>query len=320
METLRGRPGDVLILGAGGKMGPTLARMAKRAVAELGNDRRVIAVSRFSTPGLAGSLHADDIDVVSADLSDASVWAGLPDAPNVVFLVGQKFGTTGAPGKTWHTNVVVPAYAASRYRGSRVVVFSTGNVYALTPVDRGGSVESDAPEPRGEYAMSCVGRERVWEHAAATWGTASAIMRLNYACDLRYGVLVDIARSVREEKPVALGMGFVNCLWQGDANAYALSLLSRCAVPPSVLNVTGVECLRVRDLAAFFAERFGVPLQTSGVESSDALLSNAARMSQWFGEPRVQAPELLEWVADWVAQDGVSLGKATHFDERKGEY
>ena len=244
-------PGDVVVLGAGGKMGPSLARMAARArdAAGDGARRRIIAVSRFSSPGLEEALRATGVETISCDLLDGDAVARLPEAPNVVFMAGQKFGTSEAPSRTWMQNVVVPAICAARYAGSRVVAFSTGNVYPLTPVGGGGARETDPSAPVGEYAQSCVGRERVFEHFAATRGTKVAVMRLNYAIALRYGVLTDLARKVLRGESIPLAMGYVNLIWQGDANRAALALLPHASNPPLVMNVTGPATLSVRDLA-----------------------------------------------------------------------
>ena len=301
-------------------MGPSLARMARRAADLAGAPRRVFAVSRFPGTETAARLEHDGLIVVRADLGEPGAWERLPDAPNVIFMAGQKFGTNDAPGRTWHTNTVVPALAAARYRSSRIVAFSTGNVYALTPPAAGGSREGDPPAPVGEYAMSCLGRERVLEHAAATRGTRVAILRLNYAVDLRYGVLVDIARRVRGGEPVDVAMGWVNCIWQGDANAAAISALGHAAAPPFVLNLTGPETLRVRDLAGAFAARFGCAVSFSGTEAADALLSNTTRLQEWWGRPRVTAPALVDWVADWLARGGETSGRPTHFEQREGAF
>ena len=320
VDALRAIPGDIVILGAGGKMGPSLAAMARRAADRTGVPRRVVAVSRFSSPGVASWLAAQGVEVLPSELGEPRNWAGLPDAPNVIFMAGQKFGTTDAPGRTWFTNTVVPALAAARYRTSRIVVFSTGNVYALTPVSRGGSRESDAPAPVGEYAMSCLGRERVFEHAALAWGTRSAILRLNYAVDLRYGVVVDIGQKVRSGTPVDVGMGWVNCIWQGDASAAALVALGWCTAPVTVVNLTGPEVLPVRQVAATLAARFGVEPTFTGTESPDALLSHTGLLHSLMGPPQVPAAQLVEWVADWLVAGGETSGKATRFELRTGAF
>lgn len=320
VDALRDCTGDVIVLGAGGKMGPSLARMARRAADVLPEPRRVIAVSRFSSPSVAAQLQAHGVEVVRADLGDPDALRELPDAPNVVYMAGQKFGTAAAPARTWFANTAVPAWVAHRYRASRIVAFSTGNVYGLVPSTGDGSREADPLVPVGEYAASCVGRERQFEYAADAYGTAVTIVRLNYAVDLRYGVLVDIATKVRRNAPVPVVMGWLNCIWQGDANAIALAALHSCASPAAVLNVTGPETLAVRDLAMRFALRFGTTPRLEGIEAADALLANTGKMQSLFGQPRVSADRLVELVAAWLEDGGVTLDKATHFEERGGAF
>ncbi|HMV30611.1 MAG TPA: NAD-dependent epimerase/dehydratase family protein [Gemmatimonadales bacterium] len=320
VEVLRQVPGDLLVLGAGGKMGPSLARMARRALDALGRPDRVIAVSRFGTPGSREALEAAGVVTRTADLLDQRAVASLPDAPNLVFMAGQKFGTRVAPHVTWAMNALVPALVAQRFPTARTVVFSTGNVYPLTPVADGGPVETDPVGPVGEYAMSCLARERLFEHAAASRGTPVAILRLNYAIDLRYGVLLDTARRVHAGEPVPLRMGHVNVIWQGDANARALQSLALAASPAAVLNLTGPEVVSIRWLAERFAERFGRPAVFEGAEAPDALLSNAGRAAARFGPPAVGLETMIAWTAAWVAQGGRQLGKPTRFEVRDGQF
>lgn len=310
-------PGDIIVLGAGGKMGPTLARMAARARRD---GRRVIAVSRWSSRDAERSLNDAGVETIRCDLLDPDAVTQLPDAPNVIFMAGQKFGTSDAPAMTWAMNTVVPANCAHRYRDSRIVAFSTGNVYPLTPVERGGSREDDALGPVGEYAASCVGRERIFELYATQHDTRVAIFRLNYAIALRYGVLVDIALRVYRGDPVPVEMGYVNVIWQGDANRIALECLPHASSPPFVVNVTGTETLSVRALAEWFGERFGRPVQLTGTERPDALLSNTSRMHQTFAAPEVPLGQMREWVAQWIEHDGSLLGKATKFEARDGRF
>jgi nucleoside-diphosphate-sugar epimerase len=310
-------PGDILVLGAGGKMGPSLARMAKRA----NPHRRVIAVSRWSNAAAAEALRAHDVDTVRADLLDPRALAAAPDAPNVVFMAGQKFGTSGSPASTWAMNAAVAAFVAERYAASRIVVFSTGNVYPLTPPARGGSRESDEPAPVGEYANSCLARERLFAAGAARHGTPVAIVRLNYAHDLRYGVLTDLAaRLVRGER-IDVAMGYVNVIWQGDANALALAALAHAAAPePFVVNVAGREILSVRDLAQRLAARLGVAAQIVGEEAPDALLSDGTRMRELLGDPLMPLDTLVTWVVEWIAAGGRLLGKPTSYEKRDGRF
>jgi len=314
-------PGDLVVLGAGGKMGPTLARMARAAAqhADGARPRRVIAVSRFSSPRAERALRDAGVHTVRCDLLDRAAVAALPDAPNVIFMAGQKFGTRDAPSRTWMMNIVVPAVCAERYADARIVAFSTGNVYPLTPAAGGGSRESDAPAPVGEYAWSCLGRERVLEHAAAG-GARVALMRLNYAIDLRYGVLTDLARRIWRGEPVALAMGRVNVIWQGDANRAALELLPLAAATPFVLNVTGHDALSVRTLAEQLGARLGRQPRFAGAEAPDALLSNTDRMAATLASPAVSVDTMLDWVAEWVREERPLLDKPTHFDVRDGTF
>ena len=313
---LAAAPGDILVLGAAGKMGPTLCRQAKRADPL----RRVIAVARWSEEGLRARMESWGIETLAADLTDRSALAGLPDAPNVVFMAARKFGSTGNEALTWAMNVLLPAMVAERWAASRIVFFSTGNVLPLVPVGSGGATEDVAPAPVGDYAASCLGRERVFQHAAATRGTPCFGIRLNYAIDLRYGVLHDIAAKVLAGTPVPLAMGHANVIWQGDANAWTLRALARADASCPILNVTGPETLSVRWAARHFAARFGKDVAFAGQEAPDALLSNAARAFATFGYPSVPLARMLDWVADWVAQGGRSLGRATKFEVRDGRF
>ena len=314
-------PGDLVVLGAGGKMGPTLARMALAAArrADGSRPRRVIAVSRFSSSRAEAELRTAGVETIRCNLLDRDAVAALPDAANVIFMAGQKFGTRDAPSRTWMMNVVVPAICAQRYPDARIVAFSTGNVYPLTPVGGGGSRETDAPAPVGEYAWSCLGRERVFEQAAAA-GTRVVLMRLNYAIDLRYGVLTDLALKIWRGEPVSLAMSRVNVIWQGDANRAAIELLPHANVPPFVCNVTGRETLAVRDLATRLGERLGRAPRFVDAEAPDALLSNTDQMARTLEPPETSVASMLDWVADWVRNERPLLGKPTHFDVRDGAF
>lgn len=320
VEAMARLPGDILILGAGGKMGPTLSRMARRAADAAGRPRRIIAVSRFSDGSLVESLRQCGVETISADLLDEQRLAQLPDAPNVVFMAGMKFGSTGRESLTWAMNTYLPALVAQRWRRSRIAVFSTGNVYGLCPASRGGSVETDAPAPVGEYAMSCLGRERMFEHFSRQYGTPVSIIRLNYACEMRYGVLVDLCTKVRDGRPVDLAMGYFNVIWQGDASAMALQTLAHAASPPLVINIAGPELLRTADACRRFGEMLGRQPVLTGTESPDAILSNASLARRLLGDVRVTADRLMEWVADWVKRGGPLLGKPTHFEVRNGKF
>jgi nucleoside-diphosphate-sugar epimerase len=313
VEFLRQLEGDILILGAAGKMGPSLARLCRRAADAAGPARRILAVSRrlISEPG---------IDAISCDLLDRAQVARLPECPNVLYLAGRKFGSSDSPELTWAMNTVVPANVAERFRQSRIVVFSTGNVYALRPVAAGGSRETDAPAPVGEYAQSCLGRERVFEYFAKSHGVRCLFFRLNYAVDLRYGVLVDIARKVYAGEPVDLAVPAVNAIWQRDANSYALRALAHCATPPRILNITGLETVSVRDAAEFFAARFARPCRFHGAPGPVALLSDASAAAALLGPSGVTTARLMELVADWVGAGGASLNKPTHFEVADGKF
>ena len=320
LAALRTLDSDLVILGAAGKMGPTLARMAVRGLAELGLPYQVYGVARFSQPGSREALAQAGVQTISCDLLDREALARLPDSRNVIFMAGQKFGTTGAQHLTWGINTYLPGLAAERYAGARTVVFSTGNVYPLTPIAYGGAREGDEPAPVGEYAASCLGRERIFEFFSRVHGLPCAIMRLNYAVDLRYGVLVDVARKVWAGEPVDVTMGAANVIWQGDANGQALALLAHAATPPFICNITGPETVSIRRAAEEFGARFGRPAQIVGTEAPTALLSNAARAQQLFGYPTVSLQQMLDWIARWVAQGGAQLGKPTHFEARDGRF
>ncbi|HEV7224349.1 MAG TPA: NAD(P)-dependent oxidoreductase [Pirellulales bacterium] len=319
IETLARLPGDLVLLGVAGKMGPTLARMAKRAFDAAGIRRRVIGVARFSDGGQA-ELEAHGVETIRCDLLNEDDVARLPDAANVIFMTGRKFGSTGDEPLTWAMNAYLPAVVCRKYRRSRIVAFSTGNVYGLTPPARGGSREGDALQPAGEYAMSSVGRERMFAYFSRSLDIPLAIVRLNYACELRYGVLVDLAQRVARGEPVELSMGHFNVIWQGDANAMALRALARVSTPPWIVNVTGPETLSVREVCRRFGELLQKPVRLVGEESAAALLSNASIGLAQLGPPRVNADELIERVADWVARGGRSLGKPTHFESRDGRF
>lgn len=317
---LRELDGDILVLGAGGKLGPSLVRLALRGVEAAGTGARVIAVSRFSEPGLADALRAEGAVVTVADVADDSQLAALPDAPNVVFLVGAKFGTSGHEHATWATNTYLPGRVADRFRGSRIAALSTGNVYPLVPVTSGGCTEDTPTNPVGEYAMSCLGRERILTHFAATTDTPVALVRLNYAVEMRYGVLVDIARNVLAGEPVDVTTGFANVVWQGYANEATLRSLRHAATPPFLLNLTGPETVSVRQVATAMARALGREVTFTGTEAPTALLSNAALCHGLFGYPDVTLAELIEQTAEWVAADLPLLGKPTHFQQRDGKF
>ncbi len=320
IEAVRGAGGDILVLGVAGKMGPTLARMARRAFDATGSPNRVIGVSRFSSPGVQRALELHGIETIACDLLDEDALARLPDVPNVIFMAGRKFGSSGDEPYTWAMNAHLPALVCLRYRASRIVAFSTGNVYGLTPHGRGGSREDDLPAPVGEYAMSCLGRERLIEHFSRVHGTRAVILRLNYAVEMRYGVLVDLAHRVFRREAVDVTMGYFNAIWQGDASAMALAALAHTSSPPLVANLAGPEELSVRAVCRELARLMDVDVTFAGEEADDALLSNGARGWGLFGSPRVDAATLLAWTADWVKRGGVSLATPTHFESRSGRF
>jgi nucleoside-diphosphate-sugar epimerase len=320
LASLQALDSDLVVLGVSGKMGPTLARMAARAITELALPYKVYGVARFSQPEARHGLEAAGVHTIQCDLLDRAALAQLPESRNVIFMAGQKFGTTGAQHMTWGINTYLPALAAERYTHARTVVFSTGNVYPLAPVVSGGAREGDEPNPLGEYAASCLGRERIFEYFSRTQGLPCAIMRLNYAVEMRYGVLVDVAAKVYAGAEVDVSMGAANVIWQGDANAHALALLAHCDSPPFICNITGPELVSIRRIAEQFGEIFGKAAKITGTEAPTALLSNAAKAQQLFGYPTVSLQQMIEWIADWIQRGGAALNKPTHFETRDGRF
>jgi nucleoside-diphosphate-sugar epimerase len=316
-------PGDLLVLGAGGKMGPSLARMARRALDELGGEhaaRRVIAVSRFADRAARAALESWGVATLAADLADPRALAALPDAPLVVYMAGQKFGTSDAPSRTWGINTFLPGLVAERFAGARVVAFSTGNVYPNTAAPGRGAAEDHPLTPLGEYANSCVGRERVLEYVAERHRTRLAIVRLSYAVDLRYGVLVDIGRRVRRGEPIDVRTGWVNVIWQGDASAQALQCLARADVPPFVVNVTGPDAISVPDIARRLGRAFRRTPSFIGLTAPDALLSDTTLARRLFGPLQVTTDQLIEWVGAWLGAGLPLLDKPTKFEVRDGKF
>jgi nucleoside-diphosphate-sugar epimerase len=320
VEFLRELEGDLLILGVAGKMGPSLARRARRAADEAGVRKRIVGVARFSNPRVREELEAAGVETICADLLDEEQLQALPELPNVIYMAARKFGTTGNEYLTWALNTYLPGRVAERFRRSRIVAFSSGNVYPLVPIAHGGPTEATPPDPVGEYAQSVLGRERMFEYFSARYGTPVTLLRLNYAIDLRYGVLVDIALKVYQRQPVNLAMGQVNVIWQGDANSVALRAFRLCQSPPAVLNVTGPETVSVRSLAWKFARRFGVEPIFEGTEAPTALLSDASLCHRLFGYPEVTLEQMIEWVAEWIRAGGVLWNKPTHFEVRDGRF
>lgn len=314
---LQNVPGDIIILGVGGKIGPTLARLAKRAAPH----KRVIGVARFSEKGLRDKLTRWGIECIEADLLDRKQVEKLPKLPNVIFMAGMKFGASGQEDLTWAMNAHVPAIVAEAFAGSRIVAYSTGCVYPYVNVLHGGATEmTPATPPPGAYANSCAAREMMFQYFSRTTNTPGRIIRLNYAIDMRYGVLFDVASRVFASKSLDLAMGHVNVIWQGDANEMVLRALAHCTTPSSPLNVSGPETISVRWLAETFGYKFGIAPVLTGSEASDAWLMNASRAFDLFGYPRVPLSRLIDWTADWVSRGQPSLGKDTKFDRRDGAF
>ncbi len=309
--------GDLLVLGAGGKMGPSVATMARRALGS--SSRRVIAVSRFADSTVASSLEAHGVETICADLADPRTVAALPNAANVIWMVGQKFGTAGDPVGTWTQNVVASVHGAERFAGARMVCFSTGNVYGQTAVSGGGSRETDALVPNGEYAASCVGREHVFESVARRTGSPLLLYRLFYACDLRYGVVTEIALKVLRSEPVSLAAGYANVIWQGDANRLALRALTLTATPTVALNVTG-PMVQVREIAERIGRIAGVAPLFEGIESPDALVANIDRLAQMLPHNALPLDTLCAWAVTWIRNNGRLLNKPTRFEVRDGRF
>jgi hypothetical protein len=308
--------GDIMILGVAGKMGPTLAGLAKAALPH----RRVIGVARFSDPAAKAWLEARGIETIGCDLLDESAIKALPKVKNIIFMAGRKFGAEGDLSLTWAMNAHVPALVAQAFRDSRIVAFSTGCVYPFVAIDGKGADESVAPNPPGEYAQSCVGRERMFEYFSKLYLTPGRLFRLNYAIDMRYGVLHDIATKILTRKPIDVSLGHVNFIWQGDAAAQALRCLAYCDTPTSPINVSGHEILAVRDLAAQLGARLGREPNIVGTEEPTAWLTDTSQATRLFGRPIVDTAQLIAWTADWVARSMPSLGKPTKYEVRDGRY
>jgi len=310
----------LVILGAGGKMGPTLAVLARRAAEAAGYGLDVIAVSRFSDTSARRWLEDRGVGTLCCDLFDADAVRKLPPAEDVLYLVGQKFGTTQSPAATWAANTIVPARIAERYAASRIVALSTGNVYPLSTVAHGGATESDPLTPLGEYANATVGRERIFEFFSQRNGTRVALLRLFYAAELRYGVLRDIADKIWAGQSIDMANGHFNCIWQADANEFVIRSLSLASSPATVFNVTSAEVFRVRTVAERLGELLGKPANFSAIESETALVGNTAKLRAEFDDPPTPLDAMIRWTADWVKRGGRSLGKPTHFDVRDGRY
>lgn len=320
LQDLAAIEGDIMILGAGGKMGPALAELLAKGVKKAGLNKKIAAASRFSEPDLQEKLTALGITTYAVDLLNEQQLQALPEMPNLLYLAGQKFGTTGKESFTWAMNSYLPGRVGEKFRNSRIVAFSTGNVYPLSPVVNGGLDETNPPQPLGEYAQSCLGRERLFEYTASRYGTKLLLYRLNYAIDLSYGVLLEIAKKVRQEEPIDIRMGHVNVIWQGDANEMAIRSLLHCSNPPKILNITGPETVAVKWVAEQFGKRFGKTPLLVGEPAPTALLSNAAASFGLFGYPRVSLSQMIDLVTAWLDEGGATVYKPTHFQEREGRY
>lgn len=320
LQRLGDFPGDTIVLGAGGKMGPSLTRMLRRACTEAGDSRRIMAVSRFTRTQLRSELEDLQVETIAGDLLDSKFVASLPDAANVIYMTGMKFGTQGQAATTWAMNTYLPSLICERYRGTRILAFSTGNVYPLVRHDGPWSSEQDETGPVGEYAMSALGRERMFQYFSERDGTSTAIVRLNYAVEMRYGVLVDIAQQVARCEPIDLSTGYANVIWQGDANAMALACMALGEVPASVFNVAGAELVCVEEVAKSFADRFDVVAKFVGEPQATALLNDASRSHQIFGPPKVLLSEMIDCIADWIIRRQPTHGKPTQFQVRSGRF
>ncbi|MFC0525356.1 NAD-dependent epimerase/dehydratase family protein [Pontibacillus salicampi] len=320
IEDLAQLDGDIMILGVGGKMGPSLAKLAQNAIQKGKLGKKVYGVSRFSSGTLQQELEACGIETIAADLLKEEDLAGLPNVKNIIYMAGNKFGTTGNEHFTWAMNAYLPGRVAATFPHSRIVVFSTGNVYPLTPIQASGAKEKDPVGPVGEYAQSCLGRERVFTHFSHKHHIPMVMFRLNYAIDMRYGVLLEIAQKVNNLKPIDVTMGHANVIWQGDANSYALRSLLYCQTPPTVLNITGPETISIRRIAEEFGELFQKEPLFVGEEQDTALLSNAAESFRLFGYPSVSLQQMIDWTGTWVLNEGETINKPTHFQQRKGAF
>ena len=320
IEDIKKIEGDILILGAGGKIGPSIARLAKQAIDDAGLDTRVIGVSRFSEPGLTAELNAEGIETIVADILEDHQLQALPEVENVLYLAGTKFGTSGNEPYTWAMNTYLPGRVAEKFRNSKIVVYSTGNVYPFTTVASGGATEELRADPVGEYGQSCLGRERMFQHFSSIYGTKLLIYRLNYAIDFKYGVLLEVAKSVLAGKAIDLSTGHVNVIWQGDANEMAIRSLLHCEAPSKILNITGPETVSLRWLAGEFGRIFNTVPKFVNEEQPSALLSNAAESFRLFGYPHTTLKQMIGITAQWLLEGGKTINKPTHFQERKGQF
>jgi len=320
IEEMAQLSGDIIILGVGGKMGPSLAKLAIRAIREAGLNKKVTGVSRFSEPGLQQELESFGVETISIDLLNDEELQSLPETENVIYMAGKKFGTTGQEHSTWTMNTYLPGRVGEKFKNSRIVVFSSGNIYPFVSLGSGGADETVSPDPKGEYAQSCLGRERIFQYFSHKYQTPMLIYRLNYAVDLRYGNLLEIAQMVQEERDIDLTSGHMNVIWQGDANEVALRSLLICESPAKLLNVTGPETVSIRWVANELGKLLGKTPRFVNQEAADTLLNNASQCHRIFGYPKVSLREMLEMTAHWVARGGETLNKPTHFQVRSGKF
>ncbi|GAA5221580.1 NAD-dependent epimerase/dehydratase family protein [Membranihabitans marinus] len=320
IEDIKTIEGDILILGVGGKMGPSLAKLAVRAIEAAGVSKRVIGVSRFSDASMREDLEKSGVETITADLLVEEDLQSLPEVKNIIYMVGKKFGTAGNEHLTWAMNAYLPGRVADKFKKSNIIVFSSGNIYPFMPIGSGGATERIAPSPLGEYAQSCLGRERMFEHMSHRHKIPMLIYRLNYAVEMRYGNVLEIAKSVKEGKAIDLRSGHMNVIWQGDANEIALRSLLHCDNPPKLLNVTGPETISIRALAEEFGRRFGVEPVFENAEEDTVLLNNASHSHQLFGYPSISLNQIIDWTEEWVNEGGLTLNKPTHFQVRSGKF
>lgn len=320
VEDIRKIKGDIMVLGAGGKMGPSLSVLAKRAIDKAGTNQKVYAVSRGSDKIATEFMKSEGIEVIAADLLDKEQLYSLPEAPNVIYMAGRKFGTDGNEWQTWAMNATLPAFVADKFKKSNIVVFSSGNIYPIVPVNSGGCTEDDKVLPNGEYAMSCLARERAFEYAANTFGTNVFIYRLNFAVDLRYGVIFDVANKILKGEPISLSTPCFNFIWQGSANEYAIRGLLHATAPATIMNITGPETVSIKKMAIKLGEYLGKEPVFENECGNDAYLNDASLAMEIFGYPSVSAKTLIRWQSEWILDGGRTLDKPTHFEERKGSY
>ncbi len=320
VEDVKKIKGDIMVLGAGGKMGPTLCILAKNAIEKAGVQKRVIAVSRFTDPIATELLHKNNVETISCDLLNTEQLRALPEAENIIYMAGRKFGTDGSEWKTWAMNATLPAFVAEKFQKSNIVVFSSGNIYPIVPLSGGGCSEEDKVGPIGEYTMSCLARERAFEYAANHYGTKIFMYRLNFAVDLRYGVLYDMADRIMKGEPISIATPVLNCIWQGSANEIAIRGLLHAESPAKIMNVTGPETVSIQKTAKMLGKILGKEPIFEGEPGNDAYLNDSAEAMETFGYPAVSIRTLIRWQAEWILDGGRALGKPTHFEERKGSY